>query len=423
MDDLEFHRRLFELFQPLDEVVIETSFIEINFSDKAREECGLMSIETEQIQQRMRLITSSMKVKVFGAVDDFLKIREISQNSNFLIIDESMSISYFNGHTFINFELAADYFLITNLQSYFEFQKFLKIQENEIDDAFHFVDSYNKDFRKISFVSLTEKGRLTINYNLKAPIFDPSKDYRQGFRRFQSCFNEENKSLPKFLKSSTINLVSNFPNETRFQQFFESLNDIVDKARINFEVYLNNLSIDKIRKDYDEVKSKYFDSLSDILSKLSQKIIALPVGVAATLFAVEKIKGTDLFLIFLIGALVITSIFLSLLLRIHFRDLKYIKKIFHFDYTSLIENNFFTKYPEELHLFEEVKERVNDRIYFLKFIIESYFWIMNLANIIIVSFILSFLGVKFIPIVTISTLILIVLTLFRNYVLEVDGNE
>ena len=54
------------------------------------------------------------------------------------------------------------------------------------------------------------------------------------------------------------------------------LNEITNNARINFEIYLNNLSIDKIRKEYDEYKSKYFKDVSEILNNLTQKIIGFP---------------------------------------------------------------------------------------------------------------------------------------------------
>src|SRR5690606_4683270 len=108
---------------------------------------------------------------------------------------------------------------------------------------------------------------------------------------------------------------------------FEKLNEITNSARINFEIYLNNLSIDKIRKDYDEYKSKYFKDVSEILNNLTQKIICLPIFIATTLFAIEKVKESPIFLIIIIIAILITTIYLILLLRINFYDLKYIDTI------------------------------------------------------------------------------------------------
>jgi len=257
-------------------------------------------------------------------------------------------------------------------------------------------------------------------YELKAPLFDSSQDLNMQIDRFKDCFNDENKSLLKFLKSATIATASNFPAEQRLKMLIESLHEVVEKARINFEVYLNNLSIDKIKKDYDEVKSKYFDSLSDILSKLSNKIIGLPIGISATLFAVEKIKDSNFFLLLLLGATIVTSIYISLLLQMHFKDLNYISKIFHYDYNTLLENNFFFKYPDEKNLFEEIKKRITDRIKFLKTIIESYFWVMNVANIFICIFILVKLGVVNNGIIITIIGLLFTIIQFRNNLLNND---
>ncbi|MDF1547732.1 MAG: hypothetical protein P1P88_07905 [Bacteroidales bacterium] len=423
MVDINTHKTLVEILQPLSEALINAAYIEINFSEKAKKACDSLNIETEKIQDKLRLITSSIEPTIFSNLDELFNIKEITASSSFLIFDNDRVISYLDGKTYINFQQTDNYYLISNLKAYLEFQSFLKIQESETDDAFYFVDAYNKDLRKISFVSLAEKGRLNIIYDFKAPHFDTEIDYSKGFERFKACFNEENKSLAKFLKSSMINIASRFPAETQFKQLFESLNEIVDKARINFEVYLNNLSIDKIRKDYDEVKSKYFNSLSDILSKLSQKIIALPIGVSATLFAIDKVKDNPFFLYFLMGALLLTSIYISLLLRIHFKDLSYVSRVFHADYNSLLENNFFSKYPEEKTLFEEIKTRITDRIKFLKLLIESYFWVMNLANLVIIGFIFWLFGIKLMAIALISLPLIIIVTAVRNYVLERENNE
>lgn len=418
MADINYHKELVLTLGPVKDVIVDNSFIEVNYTHEVLIKCNSLDIETEIIHNKLRLFTNSIQTVVFNSVETFLKTKEINNRSNFLIYNNSYVVSYINEITFLNYQPKSDYYLIKNTKSFLEFQSFLKEQEKEIDGTFHFVDSYNKDLRKIIFVSLSEKGRLSISYELASPHFDETQDFSRGFERYKSCFGEENSSLAKFLKSATINFVSNFPIETRFKQYFENLNEIVDKARINFEVYLNDLSIDKIKKDYDDVKSKYFNGLSDILSKLSQNIIALPIGIAAILFAIEKIKNEASFLFLLIVAILITSSYISLLLRVHFKDLIYIQKVFNYDYELLIENNFFKKYPQESALFSEIKERINDRVIFLKLIIESYFWVMNLSNMFIVGRLLSYLKFGETGIIIILIIFLIIIALGRNNILD-----
>ncbi|MBS1732071.1 MAG: hypothetical protein JST02_02130 [Bacteroidetes bacterium] len=423
MADINYHKELVSTLGTIKYIVVDSSYIEIDYNDEVLAKCKILKIETERIQSRLRLLTNSIQTKVFDSVETFLKTKEITNQSNFLIYNNSNIVSYINGTTFFDYQPKSDYFLIKNTKAFLEFQSFLKVQEKEIDGTFHFVDSYNKDLRKIIFVSLSEKGRLNITYELASPHFDETQDLCRGFERYKACFCEENSSLAKFLKSATINLVSNFPAESRFKQYFENLNDIVDKARMNFEVYLNELSIDKIKKDYDDVKSKYFNGLSDILSKLSQNIIALPIGIAAVLFAIEKIKNETSFLYLLIAAILITSIYVSLLLRVHFKDLIYIQRVFNYDYELLIQNNFFKKYPQESALFSEIKGRINDRVKFLKLIIESYFWVMNLANIFILGQLFSYLKMRQIGMAIILIGILVIVTIMRNYILDKTDTE
>lgn len=422
MSKIHYHKTVFELIKDSTNSLIDASFIEIDNNPNAIQRAQELSIDIETIQNRLRLITSTIQSKIFDSIDSFLTIKEITENSNFLIIDNENAISFFENTTFVNFEQKENY-LISNQKAFLEFLSILKKYESETDDAFHFVDSFNKDLRKISFVSLSDKGRLNITYELKAPLFDTTINLNKQLDRFKACFDNENKSLLKFLKSATIATASNFPAEQRLKMLIESLDEVVEKARINFEVYLNNLSIDNIKKDYDEVKSKYFNSLSDILSKLSNKIIALPIGISATLFAVDKINDSNFFLLFLLGAIIVTTIYISLLLRIHFNDLNYISKIFHYDYNTLLDNNFFSKYPDEKRLFEEIKKRITDRITFLKTIIESYYWIMNIANIFIIVFILDKLGVVENGLILTTLGLIFIIVLFRNYVLNNDEEQ
>lgn len=423
MADINYHRDLVSILGTLNDVDVDPGYIEIDYSDDLLSKCHSLNIETEIIQTRLRLLSYSIQTKVFDSVETFLLTKEITNHSNFLIYNNSGIISYIDETTYYDFEPRQDYFLINNTRGFLEFQSFLKEQEKEVDGTFHFVDSYNMDIRKIIFISLAEKGRLNITYQLGSPHFNATQDLCGGLERYKACFSEENPSLTKFLKSTTIDVVSNFPIEFRFKQYFENLNLIVDKARINFEVYLNELSIDKIKKDYDDVKSKYFNGLSDILSKLSQNIIALPIGIAAVLFAVERIKNEASFLYLLIFAILVTSIYLSLLLKIHFKDIVYIQRIFNYDFELLIGNNFFKKYPEESILFFEIKDIINNRVKFIKLIIESYFWVMNFANLFIIGLSLSYLKIRNTGIVIFVITVLIMLSIVRNYIFDKLDSE
>lgn len=424
MNKIDYHKILFQILTSTNSVKVDASFIQIDQpSEDIQEKLNEIGAEVENLAGGViRIIPNSINTTLFTNIEEFRKIRKIHSDSDILILEQP-AISYFDSNTYIDFKSSDSEFLIVNTKAYLEFQNFLKQQEKESDESFHFVDSFNIDFRKLSFVSLSEKGRLTIKYDLVIPEFDREKDYSIALNKFKSCFNEESNNLPKFLKSALINTASSYSTETRFKQLFESLEDIVTKAKMNFEVYLNNLSIDKIKKDYDDLKSKYFGSLSDILSKLTSKIIALPITISATLLAIDKVDDVPFFLYFLLFAILTTSIYLSLLLRIHFRDLRYVERIFNSDYNTLLSNKFFTKYPDESELFKEIKDRITKRINFLELIVKSYFWILNFSNVIIIGYILNKIGMPSNGTLLSSLALLIVITLVRNYIIEEENKE
>lgn len=420
MSDITYHKSLVDFFKiiSISNIEINIENIEIPYSAAYIEIINKLNIEYEEISTtRLRLKCSSIQTEVITSIPSFLEKQR--KKENYLILENDNIYSYINGNVFINFEPNSDFFLISNHKTYYEFQDFLKSQEQVSDESFHFIDSYSKDLRKLVFVSISEKSRLTIKYELKAPYFDVNIDYSIGFKKFIKCFDSENRSLIKFLKSSTINIVSNYPEDICFQRFFESLNEIVTKANLNFEVYLNELSIDKVKKDYDEVKTKYLSNLSEILAKITNNIILLPIGIATTLFAIEKIKENHTYMALIAIVVFLTSIFMSILIKNYILDIDNNSKILTLDHNLLKENNFFIKYPSELKYFNQVKYRVVTRIDFLKNIIIAYFLMLNLSNSFIIGLILQEYKLMDSMYLYIVIAFISILVLLKKYILEI----
>ena len=418
MSEIQFHQNLYNLIKSEENVSIDSQYIEFDASSSLNSKLENFNVKTEPIgSSKLRVLRDSFDTQIFSSIDDFCTLNQIDSQAEILILEEP-AISLIDNITYINFEQSEDDYIFTNSMAYLEFQDFLKRQELLLDDSFHFVDSYNWELRKITFVSLSDKGRLTINYEQGIPLFGRKYDYSADLENFKDCFKDENKTLPKFLKSSLINTASTYSSDTRFQDLFKNLRTIVYKAKQNFEVYLNNLSIDKIKNDYDELKSKYFKNLSDILAKLTNKILALPFGISATLLAVEKLQNIPFFITFLLFAIIFTTVYLSILLKVHYDDTNYVEKIFLNDYTTLMENNFFNKYPEEKELFDEIRNRITKRVDLLKILADAYYWILNITNVIIIGYILNIMNFTEFFIFIVLNAMLITVTVVRNYVIQ-----
>lgn len=395
---------------------VRGDYIQFAYSENLNEFLQESDIAFELVlKEEIHIRYQDLGFTIFNNAKDYLTINNVSKKLDVLIIAfDNKSLSNISNQCYIDFEPKDDFFFFSNALNFVEFIDFLKSKEQETEDAFHFIDYANDVSRKIVLTSITEKSRIILKYYKEVAETPNSKDFSKGLTLFKDCFVADNFNLPKFLKSSLIKFSSRYDFDDRISLVFQNLRSIVDDAKMNFEIYINNLSIDKIRKDYDDYKSKYFSEVSDVLRKISQQIIGFPIVVASTLFAIEKIKSNETLLWILAIVILVTTLYLILMLRMNFRDLKYADLLSEKDYQSIKDNNFFIKFPDEFKIFNQIKTRIAIRIKNLIIVCESYFWILSLSNTVLIDLILSYLKIKNVGIFFISAGILLVMILARN---------
>lgn len=390
--------------------------LHFEYSKPLTEYLNQEKIEFERIrEEEINIPYANLGFQVFKTPSDFLTISNIQKVSDILILDYiSKPLSRISNETYFDFQLKNELYFFTNAKAYLSFIDFLKSQDQETEDSFHFVDYFNDVNRTIVLTSLAEKSRLILKYFKGIPDFPSETDYSRSLRLFKNCFSEQNQNLQKFLKSSVIKYASRYEQDKRMELLFQNVQSVVEDAKMNFEIYINNLSIDKIRKDYDEYKSKYFSDVSEILKKVTQQIIGFPIVLATSLFAIEKVKENQEFLWLLAVAIFVTTIYLILLLKMNFRDLEYIDKLSRKDFDTIKNNNFFVRFPDQFQTFQEIKNRITIRISNLSVIAESYFWILSLSNTAMIVIILCYQAVPTWGIVISAILITLGMSLARN---------
>ncbi|RUT68496.1 hypothetical protein D0817_20420 [Flavobacterium cupreum] len=416
---IDYQENIYKIFKD-SEFSINPDDIVFKYSAEIEKQFSDLNIKILNIRnETLTVEKSDLNLNIYENLEDYLKLSEVVKSENVLIINKrNTPFSFIDNKTFTNFIPDENNFFFSNSKSFNQFIEFMKSQEIDSDEAFHFVDYVNKTNRKIVFTSLSEKGRLIMKYFNEIHHFDNKVDYSISFEEFTTCFTKENLHLPKFLKNSIIEFSAKNKKEIRIYEFFENLGTIIKTAKINFEIYLNNLSIDSIKKEYDEYKSKYFKEISEILSNITQKIIGLPIVIATTLFALEKIQVSVQFLAMIIVTILITNIYLILLLKINFNDLAYIKTVSERDYKKLISNKFFMIFPDEKRYFTEINLRLGKRVTQLKNICETYFWIIGLTNIGLNILIFNKLDFSTGAISIISLVSLGIFAFTRNHILE-----
>lgn len=232
------HQKIYDIFKD-SEFTINSDDIVFQYSANIEKQFSELNINIEKIREETITVEkSNLKVSVYENFEDYLKLNEVEKNENILIINkENVPFSLFDNQTFINFIQDDNNFFFSNSKSFNEFIEFIKSQDLDSDEAFHFVDYVNKTIRKIVFTSLSEKGRVIIKYFNEVKNFDNKINYGIAFENFKTCFSKENMHLPKFLKNSIIECSTKSKKEIRIYDFFENLESIVKSAKINFEIY------------------------------------------------------------------------------------------------------------------------------------------------------------------------------------------
>lgn len=415
---LDIQEQIFELTQTLN-FEIKGGYLQFSYDQGLINFLEKKGIKYETVKVESVFINYvDLGFTVFKNPTQYLTLSTVKKNLDSLILncDEHKALSKIGDKYYKDFKPTEGFFFFSNAKYFFEFIEFLKSKDQETEDAFHFIDYANDVSRKIVLTSLTEKSRIILKYFNEIPQTPDYEDLSIGYNLFKECFSKENINFPKFLKSSLIKFASRYEENQRLKLVFQNLKSIVEDARINFEIYINNLSIDKIRKDYDDYKSKYFAEVSEVLKKLTQQIIGFPIAIASTLFAVEKVKANSTFLWFIAIVILVSTVYLIFLLRMNFRDLKYVEQLSDKDYQAIKDNNFFIKFPDEFQIFKRIKIRMTTRIKNLVIVCESYFLILSLANTALICLIMSYLDVPGTGIVFIAIVIMLIMILARNQI-------
>jgi hypothetical protein len=386
MDSIQFQSRFSELFQNA-VVDLDREVLTIETSSNIIHETQLIGLQYEVIDLRLEINFADLPFAFFPTINSFSKGWEVHRRNDILIWDEEISLSLIDGITYKNFEVDNEDFIFTNHISFLRFLDFLKAKEEKDESGFHFTDVFYKDFRTIIFVGTPNDGRIEIKYGQDIPLFSREINLQEPFEEFISCFEDDKLILPKILKSSLISFVKNKTSTNLISDIFEGLERIIESAKINFEVYLSNLSIEKIQQEYEDLKDKYFEDLSKILGKLTTQIVALPIAISATFFVFDKIIENQLFTALFGLILFISTLYLGGVLKVNSQDLKYITSYLYKEHKKLISNGFFVTYPNEKEHFEELKNMIEDKIDFLKITLELYYWILNCSTIFVLGYV------------------------------------
>jgi hypothetical protein len=390
----------------------------------------LYTIAYDIIQQdKIAISIDSFPCKLFWNDELFLKkTTNVSSFDNDLLIlniDNALPCKlYLQKNTYIDFVPSDNNWFFINSRGYLKFIDILSEQNERYDEVFHFIDDFSKSTGKGVFTSAKDFGKLILKLNYGILKLNEEENYALKIERFEECFLPENKHLPKFLKNEFFNFLLKEKEQERIYTLFNKFDEIINSANLNFEVYLNDLSLEGLKKDYSDYKQKYFNQLSDFLNSFTNKIIALPLTVSAILFGITKATESNISLTILITALIITCFYLFGILRINIEDLDNIDETFKRDYSQFSKSSFFIKFPEEEQYFIEVKRRIESKIDKLKAFTKLFYWITAISHSALIIYCFSFIFKFTLPALALISIMCFFLTaLIFIYYITPENNK
>lgn len=237
---------------------------------------------------------------------------EFLQKKNIAILIYKETFFYFdqsdiyNKKTFIGYKEVDTNFLISNTIEYLHFIKKLKDEDT-------FADYYNGSTNEI-VIYTASKGIHKIKLPSIPISLDDSKPYyyivESTLRRLL------NEDFVIHFKNQLFKVIKQ-ANESQIEAVFQHLEEISQEADNDYQLYLKNFSFEKFKNDLQKEKEKYFNSLREILNKILSQVIGVPVSIAATIFAINKVE--EIFLL----ALIYIAFTIYVVFAIHFQRIYY----------------------------------------------------------------------------------------------------
>ncbi|GAB4219545.1 MAG: hypothetical protein Kow00102_03130 [Spirochaetota bacterium] len=399
---------MIELYQQLYEILKNSTYSGDCFKvcdKKCISLTSTLNIEKEEYTNFVEIPFKQKKHIIAPTKKDFLAMFNPSMEENlhkdFIIVDfDGKPLVFTDGISYIDFKQDTT----TYIHTIFAISRLLRFLIAPERDGF-------VDFVSTSIGLVTTSGKVLITYPSSCDGIDVDSINREyeKFNRLIDTFIEygNDEKRVSFLKNAIISVCR--PGEITFNEFLAKLPDIIAEATISHDIYMHSLSIDAIKKEFEEYRNKYFIELIQIQSAMTKSITAIPVSVAAYIFTMfQQAIHNELYILLLIGAMiVITGSGLIFLLRLYRYNLEYIEHISKLDFKALKKNNFFTIHTDQLEIFQSSYALIITRIKHLRIFIVLLLLFIALSHSALVWYVLQMLNMHIHSIILTVLLVLV----------------
>ena len=307
--------------------------------------------------------------KVNGLRDSDIGILFFEEN-NYLLYDSTLKKSS------VGFQQCDSNHFIQNAICYLEF-----IEKFESSELITYHDDARREFVVIS----PENGKLQIGYPLSLPNIPDELILANHLDVF--CKRNKTPEFQVFFREQLIASLSSANKEERFPQLTYDIINIIESSERNYETYLNKFSFEELKKNFRKERDEYFVSIREILSKLLDKIVSIPISISAAALAIYNLKSEPTYVAIVTIAFIIYSIFACYLLRLLQNDVWEIKISLDNDLEIIKKSS---NIPADMLLYEGNKVYVKlNRLHIVILVFQGLFLILS-CLVLIISFLICY---------------------------------
>lgn len=346
------------IFENLEDVTFdELNTIYIPNKDDIKYRLDQVEINYDYKNNKLSVNINELGIKVFYDEKHFRKIfRAHHLNNDFAILfikDYFNDFQYYDKKENKVFKAekieVKNHFLIENTVYYLKLLKVLKSEKiaDYVNGPLNEIIIFDKEgIRKLKYASIHPL--LNVSSSIK-------KDCEQLFKNLKS------KEFPFIFKNEIAEFSREAPEVGMMVELINKLPRLNYNAEINLRLYLNKFSFEKLKSEVQKEKIKYLKSLREILGKFINQVIAIPLSISATAFAIYQIKNSFILTLALI-AFLIYSIYVTHVQLIYLREVSETKQEIEDEFKN-IRNKMRKEEKDESDTTEEEDEKkkeIND---------------------------------------------------------------
>ena len=209
-------------------------------------------------------------------------------------------------------------------------------------------------------------GYQTPTYNFFYRINISGKD-----KQLETEFKK--KEFIQFFKEIIVTSVHRLPDKDRFQALVEQLDSIIDLTSKDYEAYVSEFAIDKIKSEFKKERESYFESIDRSISSIGKQVVAFPLTFAASVFASYKVQDKPGILLLILFAYLLYTIVAYLILSLTSYNVRCLRKDVQSE-KATIKNEYGKIYED----FQSDFEKIEIKIGLLRIVVTVLFVVLTL---------------------------------------------